>query len=121
VTRYGDWAHAEPVMLVHAATAPRAAGLVLPSLPTAMWQPTFDVAWAVTATIGAAYRPAGPDGSRGPAPSTRRTTMAEVLDACIGTADEHAIKFAEVAGESGARGNTAGLRSAAVAATLLAS
>jgi hypothetical protein len=56
VIRYGDWARANPVMLVHAATAPRAAGLVLPSLPDDLWQSTFDVAWGVTAAIGAAYR-----------------------------------------------------------------
>lgn len=32
VTRYERWAHGSPVMLVHAATAPRAAALVLPAL-----------------------------------------------------------------------------------------
>jgi hypothetical protein len=121
VTRYGDWAHAEPVMLVHAATAPRAAGLVLPSLPTEMWRPTFDVAWAVTATIGAAYRPAGPGADSASSRDTGRSSMTDVLDACVRTGDEHAIKFAEVAAESGARGNTASPGAAAVAAALLAS
>ena len=116
VTRYGDWAHGNPVMLVHAATAPRAAALVLPSLPTRVWRPTFDVAWGVTAAIGAAYRPGRADVPLKPG---LVSTLADTQDACICTGDEHAIKFAEVAGESAARGNPAGLGSAARAADLL--
>lgn len=115
VTRYGDWAHAAPVMLVHAATAPRAAALVLPSLPVGMWRQSFDVAWAVTAALGAAYRPAA---SRGPRPGAPGD-LAEALDACLRTGDEHAIKFAEVARESAARGTAASVASATVAAALL--
>jgi hypothetical protein len=103
-------------MLVHAATAPRAAALVLPSLPVRLWRPTFDVAWGVTGAIGAAYRPGGPDG---PVEPGHLPALADTQDACISTGDEHAIKFAEVAGESAGRGNAAGLRSAARAADLL--
>ena len=122
VTRYGDWAHGNPVMLVHAATAPRAAALVLPSLPAGMWRQAFDVAWGVTAAIGAAYRPAGADSGRQQERSTTpMQTLTETQDACTSTGDEHAIKFAEVAGESVARGNPAALRSAARAADLLRS
>ena len=40
VSRYQRWAHGDPVMLVHAATAPRAASLILPALPTKMWRAT---------------------------------------------------------------------------------
>ena len=116
VTRYADWAHGNPVMLVHAATAPRAAALVLPSLPVRLWRPTFDVAWGVTAAIGAAYRPSRPDG---PVQPRVPSSVADAQDACIATGDEHAIKFAEVAGESAGRGHLAGLRSAARAADLL--
>lgn len=115
VTRYSEWAHADPIMLVHAATAPRAAGLVLPSLPVAMWGPTFEVAWGVTAAIASAYRPIDPDGS----PPPNRGTVEQALDACVQTGDEHAIKFAEVASESAARGNPASARSAARAAALM--
>jgi hypothetical protein len=115
VTRYGDWAHSSPVMLVHAATAPRAARLVLPSLPADMWQDTFDIAWGVTAAIGAAYRPSRTNGLR----AKGESPMAEALDACIRTGDEHAIKFAEVASESAARGTAASPGSVAVAAALL--
>ncbi len=112
VTRYGDWAHGNPIMLVHAATAPRAAGLVLPSLPRELWRETFDVAWAVTAAIGSAYRPTG----HATTPHLGAGTMAEALDDCVRTGDEHAIKFAEVAGESAARGNATALGSAVTAA-----
>lgn len=40
VTHYEQWAHGNPVMLVHAATAPRAASLVLQALPEDLWIPT---------------------------------------------------------------------------------
>lgn len=115
VTRYADWAHGQPVMLVHAATAPRAAALVLPSLPLTMWKDTFDAAWAVAATIGSAFRPPAllDDGVRTP------PTLSSAQDACVGTGDEHAIKFAEVAGESAARGNPVAAASAARAAALI--
>lgn len=46
VTRYGRWAHGSPIMLVHAATAPRAAALVLPALSKELWRDTYDTAWA---------------------------------------------------------------------------
>jgi hypothetical protein len=115
VTRYGRWAHGAPVMLVHAATAPRAAALVLPSLPVHMWQPTFDAAWGTTAAIASAYRPAEPGGPAAP----EGRSVDEAVDACVLTGDEHAIKFAEVAGESAARGTTASAWSAATAAALL--
>jgi Questin oxidase-like len=115
VTRYRDWAHGSPVMLVHAATAPRAAALVLPSLPVGLWRQTFDVAWGVTAAIGAAYRPSGPAVRSDPG----WDTVEEALDACVRTGDEHAIKFAEVAGEAAARGRADGLGAASRAAALL--
>lgn len=116
VIQYRAWAHAEPVMLVHAATAPRAAGLVLKSLPVGMWQQTFDLAWAVTAAIGSAYRPVEPHRL----PAAGPTSMSEAVDACVHTADAHAIKFAEVARESAARGNHVSLESANLAAALMA-
>ena len=45
--------------------------------------------------------------------------MADVVAAAVDTRDEHAIKFAEVAGESEARGNPTALAAADAAATLL--
>lgn len=38
------WAHASPIMLVHAATAPRAAALAVPSLPRNLWLSTYETA-----------------------------------------------------------------------------
>ena len=57
VTRYEQWAHGSPIMLVHAATAPRAAALVLPALPEHMWKATLEGAWTVCAAISTIYRP----------------------------------------------------------------
>jgi len=48
-----------PVMLVHAATAPRAARLVLPALPRPAWQATPEWSWRCSAAIVAMY-PADP-------------------------------------------------------------
>jgi hypothetical protein len=44
-------------MLVHMATAPRAARLVLPALPVDQWVPTYTAAWNVAAWIASMYRP----------------------------------------------------------------
>lgn len=118
VTYYGRWAHGNPVMLVHAATAPRAARLVLPGLPEQLWVPTFEAAWAVTAAIGTMYRPPGSppvstNAEHAPSPD-------QVIERAIDTADEHAIKFAEVVQESHRRGNPDALPAGARANRLIA-
>jgi len=116
VTRYEQWAHGNPVMLVHAATAPRAAALVLPALPTEMWIATYNTAWALSAAISAAYRPATPP----PSGLERAAVSAEdVIDIAVATRDEHAIKFVEVAHESYRRGNPRALAAGALAGALL--
>lgn len=102
VSRYAKWGHAEPVMLVHAATAPRAAALVLPSLPRELWPATYQAAWAVTAAIGCAYRP-----SAGPLASTHEVAVDhdDAVDRAVELGDAHAIKFAETALDSHRRGS----------------
>lgn len=119
VTRYGRWAHGSPIMLVHAATAPRAARLVLPALPEHLWAPTYEAAWAVTAAISTIYRPSTP-----PPPTSRSeqqtVTPEQVTRRAIGTGDEHAIKFVEVAQESHHRGNSHALAAGARASHLIA-
>lgn len=118
VTLYERWAHGSPVMLVHATTAPRAAALVLPALPTRMWLATYNTAWAVSAAISAAYRPSTP----APPPSDieRAAISAEDLtDLAVTTRDEHVIKFVEVAQESHRRGNDHALTAGARAASLI--
>ena len=119
VTRYQRWAHGNPIMLVHAATAPRAARLVLPALPERLWAPTYDAAWAVTAAISASYRPSTPPP---PAGSSERQTLTpqDVTARAIATGDEHAIKFIEVALESHHRGNNHALTAGARASYLIA-
>lgn len=116
VDRYLHWAHGSPVLLVHAATAPRAAALVIPSLPQELWVPTYNTAWAVTAAISAGYRPATPAAL----PDTLPSDPDEVTDRAVATGDEHAIKFVEVAQESHRRGNPTALAAAARATTLIA-
>ncbi len=119
VTRYPRWAHASPIMLVHAATAPRAAALAVPSLPRNLWLSTYETAWAVSAAISGAYRP-----STAPQPPSRAerhiTTAEDLADRAAGTGDEHAIKFAEVALESHRRENPDALAAGVRAAVLIA-
>jgi len=115
VSRYGRWGQAAPVMLVHAATAPRAVALVLPALPEQLWPAAFDVAWAVTATIATIYRPPG----LAVVADERPAVLDEVIERAVVTGDEHAIKFTEVAVESHRRGNAFAMASAAHAAALI--
>lgn len=115
VTRYRRWAHGNPVMLVHAATAPRAASLILPALPTDVWRTTYDTAWAVSAAITVAYRPARavePEASEG-------VSVGGLKELAVRNHDEHVLKFVEVAIESHRRGNAAALSAGARAATLI--
>ncbi len=119
VTRYGRWAHGNPVMLGHAATAPRAVSLVIPALPEHLWTPTYQAAWALTAAISTLYRPSTP-----PPPTSRSEqqtiTPEQVTLRAVATGDEHAIKFVEVAQESHHRGNVHALPAGARASCLIA-
>jgi len=60
VDHYLRWGHGDPIMMVHAATAPRAASLVLPAIPRALWVRTYDMVWATAAAIASMYRPRSP-------------------------------------------------------------
>jgi hypothetical protein len=125
VGRYLRWAHGEPVLLVHAATAPRAAGLVLPSLPRSLWIDTYTAAWTVSAAITAAYRPLDPAPAEPPVhgPELERhpddASVGSVVEAAVRNHDEHVLKFTEVAVESHHRGNPAALAAAGRAAELI--
>lgn len=103
VSRYPRWAGADPVMLVHTATAPRAVALVLPSLPVDLWRASYDGAWAVAAAITAAYRPVA--FATVQAPDELFDTALDVLELLSRNDDEHVVKFLEVAVESQRRGN----------------
>lgn len=99
-----------PLMLVHAATAPRAAALVLPDLPRAWWPATHAAAWTASATITTVYQ-----GSTDAGPTAEEATVEDLLAAVAASGDEHVVKFAETAEESARRG-TSGARTAAVTA-----
>lgn len=118
VDHYPAYATQDPIMVVHASTAPRAASLVIPHLRPEMWIPTYNHAWLATSTIISAYRPAKPAfvsaSDNVPLPE-----QDDVIDRIVATGDEHAIKFAETALESFRRGNSKALRSIESAASLL--
>lgn len=121
VSAYSTCAHGNPVMLVHAATAPRAAALVLPSIPRDLWRPTYTTAWTLAAAITAAYRPLDPPSTDAALPNditTGLTPDGAVADA-VRHRDEHVLKFTEVALESWRRGNQTALSAVRRAVALL--
>ncbi|WP_306216178.1 questin oxidase family protein [Actinoplanes sp. RD1] len=91
-TRYG---YGNPVMMVHAATAPAAVLRTLPALPAALHAPSLEAAWAACAAVTAAYSPAEPQHVHVPAGDA-----ASVLDRAADSGDAHAIKFADAAVEA---------------------
>ncbi|WP_305786696.1 questin oxidase family protein [Symbioplanes lichenis] len=61
VRRHTLYGYGEPVMMVHAATAPAAVLRTLPALPVALHAPSLAAAWAACAAVTAAYSPAVPE------------------------------------------------------------
>lgn len=116
VNQYPRWAAAAPVMLVHAATAPRAVSLVLPSLPQHLWTASYEAAWAVAAAVSAIYRP--PHGDLEPSQG-QALDLHDLVEQVLGLADEHGIKFAEVVQESHERGTACALPALAAAGRLI--
>lgn len=97
VLDYLDHGHANPVMLVHASTAPTAVLRTLPALPESLWVPSLDAAWFASAAVTAAYR-------NTPAPAAElETARAEAADPretferAVRHRDEHVVKFADAA------------------------
>jgi hypothetical protein len=67
VTRYLDYGHGNPVMLVHSATAPTAILRTLPALSQDLWAPSTAAAWDAAAALTAIYaRPCPPRPGRCP-------------------------------------------------------
>ncbi|MEU5219565.1 questin oxidase family protein [Streptomyces sp. NPDC020807] len=90
--RYATHGHGEPIMLVHAATAPNAVLRALPALPRELWVPSLGAAWAASAAVTAAYTP------RDPAPhGDVSATAEEVFARAAAHGDDHTIKFADTA------------------------
>ncbi|MER5961967.1 questin oxidase family protein [Streptomyces sp. NPDC002057] len=90
--RYATHGHGEPIMLVHAATAPNAVLRALPALPRELWAPSLAAAWAAAAAVTAAYTPpeAGPY-------ATTSLTAEEVFERAAAHGDDHTIKFTDTA------------------------
>ncbi|MBM0276175.1 questin oxidase family protein [Micromonospora tarensis] len=88
---YLRFGHAEPVMLVHAVTAPTAVLRTLPALDRALWAPSLAAAWAATAAITSVYAPT--DGIAPPAVTPG--TPAEVFARAARHGDEHVVKLAD--------------------------
>ncbi|MFT2015500.1 questin oxidase family protein [Streptomyces sp. 796.1] len=94
--RYATHGHGDPIMLVHAATAPNAVLRTLPALPQELWAPSLRAVWPAVAAIMSIYQPAAP------APAGRETTERaasmtpeEVFAHAAAHGDEHVIKFAD--------------------------
>ncbi|WP_327033367.1 questin oxidase family protein [Micromonospora ureilytica] len=88
---YLRFGHAEPVMLVHAVTAPTAVLRTLPALARGLWAPSFAAAWAATAAMTSVYAPAN-----GIAPPTvTPATPAEVFARAARHGDAHVVKLAD--------------------------
>lgn len=92
VAAYPRIAHGRPTMLVHAATAPNAVLIALPSLPEALWLDSFQAAWTATAAVVAAYRPADLAPVTAPVTDAPQTWARAVADG-----GEHVVKFADTA------------------------
>ncbi|MEV4410760.1 questin oxidase family protein [Catellatospora sp. NPDC049609] len=93
VLRFGTHGHGNPVMLVHAATAPNAIARVLPVLPAALHGPSVAAAWAATAAVTSAYSPP----TARPMPVPGATDPADLMARGLHDRDSHGIKFIDAA------------------------
>ncbi|MEU2658466.1 questin oxidase family protein [Streptomyces sp. NPDC007325] len=92
VHRYATHGHGDPIMMVHAATAPNAVLRTLPALPRELWAPSLAAAWSASAVVTAAYTPreAAAYAPAGLAPE-------EVFARAAAHGDDHTIKFTDTA------------------------
>jgi hypothetical protein len=110
---YASHGHGEPIMLVHAATAPNAVLRVLPSLPHDLWPVSLKAAWAAAAAITTLYNPTDPT----PVDRTPRVTdTEEVFARAVENGDEHVIKLADTALDANSWATNRALLDAALAA-----
>lgn len=93
--RYATHAHGEPIMLVHAATAPNAVLRTLPALPGALWEPSLRAAWAASAAVTAAYAPR--EAAPLPPSGAGAPDAQELFARAAAHGDDHTIKFADTA------------------------
>ncbi len=93
--RYATHAHGEPIMLVHAATAPNAVLRTLPALPGELWAPSLRAAWAASAAVTAAYAPR--EAAPVPASASVAPDAGELFARAAAHGDDHTIKFTDTA------------------------
>ena len=94
---YGSHGQQNPIMLVHAATAPNAVLRILPSLPRELWASSLHAAWTASAAITTIYNPKDlpPDQAH-----LEKLHPQEVFDRAVEHGDEHVIKLADTALDS---------------------
>jgi len=109
---YAGRAHGDPVMLVHAVTAPAAVLLALPSLPVELHQASVERAWVTTAAVVSAYAAPRARPARTPA-----ADVAGAVEQAVAHGDAHVVKLTEAAVRAPDR--RAGLQAAAAAAALV--
>ncbi|MBR7825267.1 DUF4243 domain-containing protein [Actinospica sp. MGRD01-02] len=108
-----------PVMLVHASTAPNAVLRTLPALPKRLWIPSLDAAWLATAAVTAAYRNTEAPAADVAAAIAQTGNAQETFDRAVRHRDEHAVKFADAALDSFERTADKEALAAATRATLM--
>ena len=118
VNRYLTHGHGDAILLVHAATAPNAAMLILDALPEQLWLATFTAVWHLSAALTAGFAPAKAWSGRPPTPADSPEQAAQLALEC---GDEHVIKFTETALRAERRGLVTGRAAAAQALQLISS
>jgi hypothetical protein len=116
VSRYLSHGHGSAILLVHAATAPNAAMLVLEALPKHLWLQTHAALWQVCAAITAGFSAAQPWSGRVATPADTPEAAAQ---RALENGDEHVIKFTETALRAELRGLAAGRAAAAHALAII--
>jgi hypothetical protein len=98
VADYLRHGQANPIMMVHASTAPTAVLRALPALPKSLWIPSLDAAWFASAAVTAAYRNAvAPEAEIAAARAEAAADPRENFERAVRHRDEHAVKFADAA------------------------
>jgi hypothetical protein len=117
VGRYRSHGYGEPIMLVHAATAPNAVLRALPALPREVWVDSAATAWLASAAVTSLYAPA--EGA--PRDAVRAAGSGEeAFDVAAAHRDEHVIKLTDTALDVyGWTGDPDALAAASTAAALI--
>ncbi|SCG49104.1 questin oxidase family protein [Micromonospora inositola] len=88
---YLRFGHANPVMLVHAVTAPTAVLRTLHALDPGLWAPSLTAAWSATAAVTAVYAAPKPASL----PAVASGSPAEVFARAARHGDAHVVKMAD--------------------------